>query len=111
MKYVKIFLLHFQEATDERSRMFVWFLISLINPLVYLLFWRGAHTSLPETTNQWQLSGFASYYVLLILAGSFLRVHIEEYIAYYDIELGYLANSLLKPVSYFCYCCCFSSAI
>lgn len=103
MKYVKIFLLHFQEAIDERSRMLVWFLISLINPLVYLLFWRGASINLSPSTNQWQLPNFASYYMLLILASSFLRVHIEEYIAYYDIELGYLSNNLLKPVSYFWY--------
>ena len=82
--------------------MVVWFLISLINPMVYLLFWRGAYTTLPQSSG-WQLSGFASYYFLLVIASSFLLVHIEEYIAYYDIEKGYLANHLLKPVSYFWY--------
>lgn len=82
--------------------MVVWFLISLINPMVYLLFWRGAYTTLPQSTG-WQLSSFVSYYFLLVIASSFLLVHIEEHIAYYDIEKGYLANLLLKPVSYFWY--------
>lgn len=102
MKYVRIFFLHFQDAIDARSRMVVWFLISLINPMVYLLFWRGAYTTLGQSS-EWQMSSFASYYFLLVIASSFLLVHIEEYIAYFDIERGYLANSLLKPVSYFWY--------
>ena len=103
MKYARIFFFHLQDAIEERSRMIVWFLISLINPMVYLLFWRGAYLNLEESTVGWQFSSFASYYFLLVIASSFLLVHIEEYIAYFDIERGYLANQLLKPVSYFWY--------
>lgn len=101
MKYGKIFLLHLQDALEDRSRSVVWFLISLLNPLIYLLFWRGAVGNLTQPGNQWTISGFASYYLLLVIASSFLMIHIEEYIAWYDIKEGYLANHLLKPVSYF----------
>lgn len=97
MKYVKIFLLHFQDALEDRSRSVVWFLISLINPLVYLLFWKGAVGS----GVGWTLSNFTSYYLLLVIANSFLMVHVEEYIAWYDVKEGYLTNHLLRPVSYF----------
>lgn len=103
MKYVQVFLVHLQDALDARSRIAVWFLISLINPLVYLLFWWGASENLVSLKTQWSLSHFASYYVLLIIASSFLLVHIEEYIAYFDIQQGYLTNHLLKPISYFWY--------
>lgn len=103
MKYLRVFLVHLQDALDARSRIAVWFLISLINPLVYLLFWWGASTSLILTNISWSLSNFTSYYFLLIIASSFLLVHIEEHIAYFDIQQGYLANHLLKPVSYFWY--------
>lgn len=81
--------------------MLVWFLISSLNPLIYLLFWRGAITTLSDGSGQWSLSAFASYYLLLIIANSFLQVHIEENIARFDIQEGYLANHLLKPVPYF----------
>ncbi|MBI3385689.1 ABC-2 family transporter protein [Candidatus Gottesmanbacteria bacterium] len=101
MKYIKIFLLHLQDALENRSRSVVWFLISFINPFIYLLFWRGAAGSVAKSGAQWTVSGFASYYVLLVIASSFLMVHIEEYIAWYDIKEGYLANHLLRPVSYF----------
>ena len=101
MKYVKIFFLHFQDAINDRSRSVVWFLISLINPVVYLLFWKGATENSTQSIQQWTMTSFASYYLLLVIAGAFLMVHIEEYIAWYDVKEGYLANHLLRPVSYF----------
>ncbi len=101
MRYVRIFLLHFQDAVDAKSRMLAWFLISLINPLIYLSFWWGASTG--ANLSNWTLPSIVSYYVLLVIAGALLRVHIEENIAYYDIQLGYLSNYLIKPVSYIRY--------
>ncbi len=101
MKYLKVFLLHFQDAIDDRSRSVVWFLIALLNPLIYLLFWRGAAGNIPKQPGQWTSSSFASYYLLLIIASAFLMVHIEEYIAWYDVKEGYLTNHLLRPISYF----------
>ena len=100
MRYVRIFLLHFQDTFAERARSFVWFLIALINPLILLLFWRGAFLETGSTLAGWNLSTMASYYLLLIIAGAFLSVHIDEKIAYYDIQEGALSSYLIRPFSY-----------
>ncbi len=101
MRYVRIFLLYFQDAFASRSRSFVWFLITLVNPLIYLLFWKGALSKESVAHVDWSLSTVASYYFFLIIAGAFLMVHIEENIAYYDIQEGWLSNYLTKPFSYY----------
>ncbi len=103
MKYVKILFLHFQDALEDRSRSFVWFLLALIDPLLLLLFWRGALAASGGDIGGWQLSSITAYYLLLTIASSLLVVHIEEVVAYYDIYQGWLANYLLRPVSYFWY--------
>lgn len=102
MRYARVFLLHFQDALDDKARMFVWFLISLINPLILLLFWKGASVT-SSVDAGWQLSDITLYYLLMVIANTFLSVHIEENIAYIDIQEGYLANYLVKPVSYIAY--------
>jgi len=100
MRHVRVFLLYFQDALESRSRSLVWFLITLINPLIYLLFWRGALGGQPAMVGSLSLSTIASYYFLLIIAGSFLQVHIEESVAYFDIQEGLLANYLVHPYPY-----------
>lgn len=100
MRYVRILLIHFEDAIAERARSFVWFLIALINPLMLLLFWRGALIESPGAYGQWNISSIVSYYLLLIIAGAFLQVHIDEKIAYSDIQQGQLANYLTRPFSY-----------
>ena len=100
MRYVRMLLIHFEDALAERSRSFVWFLIALINPLMLLLFWRGAILEKPDAYGQWNIPSIMSYYLLLIIAGAFLQVHIDEKIAYSDIQQGQLANYLTRPFSY-----------
>jgi ABC-2 type transport system permease protein len=100
MRHVRVFLLYFQEALESRSRSLVWFLITLINPLIFFLFWRGALGGQPAMFGSLSLSSIASYYFLLIIAGSFLQVHIEESVAYFDIQEGLLANYLVHPYPY-----------
>lgn len=101
MRYVRIFLIHFQEAFYERGRSFVWFLVPLVNALLILAFWIGALKDKGSLGNDWTLSSIASYYFLLIIAGSFLEMHIEEDVAKHDIQEGGLARYLLRPFSYF----------
>ncbi len=100
MRYVRIFLLHFEDAFQNRSRSFVWFLLSLLNPLLVLLFWRGAFESSASPLGDWSYNAIASYYLLLVIAGSFLQVHVEEDIARRDIQSGFLSHYLTKPFSY-----------
>lgn len=101
MRYVRILLLHFEQAFEYRSRNLVWFLIELINPLLYLLFWRGAMQSNHTLLSGLTFTDIASYYFLLIFAGAVLIVHIEEDVALLDIKEGGLVKYLTRPFSYF----------
>jgi ABC-2 type transport system permease protein len=101
MRYWRIFLLHFQDVFHSRSRSFVWFLVSFINAFIYLLFWRGAIAEKGEVFGVWNVSTITTYYLLIIIIGSFLTVHIEEDVALRDIQEGGLARYLLRPFSYF----------
>ena len=89
MRYLRIFLLFFEHVYQYRSRIFVWFLVSLLHPLVYLLFWSGRGVNTP---------GIITYYLLFIIAGGFF-VHVEED-ARPDILEGQLTMYLMKPFSY-----------
>ncbi len=99
MRYVRIFLLHFQDAFQNRGRSFVWFLLSLLNPLLVLLFWRGAFES-GSPLPGWNYQSIAGYYLLLVVAGSFLQVHIEEEVSRRDIQSGALSQYLTRPFPY-----------
>lgn len=100
MRYLRIFALHFQRAFALRSVSVVWFMIALLNPLTYFLFWSGMYAGNQIPFAQWNISSLATYYFLLIIAGSLLLVHIEEDVAYWDIQQGGLSRYLLKPFSY-----------
>lgn len=100
MRYVRIFLLHFQDAFEDRGRSFVWFLLSLFNPLLVLLFWRGAFQSGASPLEGWSYHAIATYYLLIVVAGSFLEVHIEEEIARRDVQSGDLVKYLIRPFPY-----------
>ena len=99
MRYVRILLLHFQYAFELRSRSFVWFLLALLNPLLFLMFWRGALGS-SGSIGEWSLSSVSSYYFLVVIAGALLIAHIEEDVAFLDIQEGGLSKFLIKPFSY-----------
>lgn len=101
MKYVRMFALHWLDVLESRSRSFVWFLISFINPLILLLFWRGALLGAGGSIGEWTLSTVSSYYLLLIIASSFITAHIDEDVAYEDIRDGRLSFYLLRPFPYY----------
>ncbi len=100
MRYTRIFFLHFQDAFENRGRSFVWFLLSLLNPLLVLLFWRGAFAENAQPLEGWSYNSIATYYLLLVVAGAFLQVHIEEDVARRDIHSGFLSQYLTKPFPY-----------
>ncbi len=94
-----VFFLYAQHALEYKSRSFVCFLVILIDVSVYLLYWRGVFST-STSTIPWTLRNAISYYLLLLIAGSFLQVHIEEEVAFEDIQLGRLSQYLLRPFSY-----------
>lgn len=101
MKFLKIFILTTQHVLEYRGRIFIWFLMSLLNPLMLLLFWGGlTHGNKPIVAG-WDISIISSYYLLITLFDSFLLAHIEEDIAREDVQMGNLVTYLLKPISYY----------
>ncbi|MDO8609465.1 MAG: ABC-2 family transporter protein [bacterium] len=101
MRYFRILLLHFQRVFEHRMRSFVWFLVSLYNPLIYILFWKGAFLVNKGVINNWTMSSMTSYFFILTIIASTLMAHIEEDVSLYDIQEGQLTQYLLKPFSYF----------
>lgn len=100
MRYVRIFALFFQDAFVNRGRSFIWFLLSLLNPLMVLFFWHGAFQGGKEPLLGWSYQSIAAYYLFLVVAGSFLQVHIEEEVARRDIQSGFLSMYLTRPFPY-----------
>ncbi len=100
MRYVRIFFIFFQDAFVNRSTSFVWFLLALFNPLIALLFWRGAFQSGGAALIGWSYQMIASYYLLLVVANTLLMPHIEMEIARRDIQMGMLSNYLTRPFPY-----------
>lgn len=99
MRYVRLFLLYAQDVIEYRSLAVVWFLASLVNPLLYLFFWRGAFTQ-SSPTGFSSVSDINSYYFLFLILSGFLMTHIEHDVAYWDIKEGGLIKYILKPLPY-----------
>jgi ABC-2 type transport system permease protein len=92
-RYLRIFLLYLENVFQYRSQIFVWFLISVLHPFIYLLFWTGA------SFGNMSGSEITSYYLLFIVAAGLLYVHVEVD-AIEDIQYGNIATYLLKPLPY-----------
>lgn len=101
MRFLRIFLLNFQRIFEHRTRSFVWLLVSLFNPLLFILFWRGAFEGRKEIAAGVTLTSLTAYYFLLTVIGAFLSAHIEESVAFVDIQEGKISAYLLKPFSYY----------
>ena len=100
MRYIRIFLVGCQDVLVNRGVSFVWFLISLFNPLILLFYWMGNLKGQSISPSGWEYTSVISYYLLLIVAGAMLESHIEETVARMDIQEGGLTKYLLKPFSY-----------
>lgn len=99
MKYLRIFLLHFQYVTSQPSKSFVRLLIALFNPLATLVFWVAAISS--NKNIGFSLSFITSYYLLNLMLSSLIVSHHERTVGVEDIKEGHLTQYLLKPFSYF----------
>lgn len=101
MRYARIFLLHLENLLEHRSRSFIWFLISVFNPLLLLMFWKGVFQAKNTIPHEWTFSVVASYYFLLAVMSAFLTSHVEEDISRTDIQEGQLTRYLMRPFSYY----------
>ncbi len=101
MRYIRILLLHFEHVFEQRLRSLVWFVVTFINPLILILFWRGALKGGQEIAPGWTLTTIVSYYFLVAITGAFLVSHIEEDISERDIQKGELVRYLVKPFPYY----------
>lgn len=101
MKYLKIFLLTSERASEFRGRAFVWLLVPSINVFVLFTYWNWALQSNKNITPGWDISQLASYYVLLLIATALLMSHIEKDISERDIKEGRFVNYIAKPFSYY----------
>lgn len=99
MRYLKIFLLYVQDVLQYRSEAIVWFLVGIVNPLLYLSFWRGAVRS-SSISGFSSLSEVTGYYLILFILGGLIMTHIEEEVAHWDIKEGRLVRFILKPFPY-----------
>jgi ABC-2 type transport system permease protein len=100
MRYLRIFFVGCQDVVVNRGVSFVWFLISLFNPLILLFYWMGSLKGQSVGISGWGYTSVISYYLLLIAASAMLESHIEETVARMDIQEGGLTKYLLKPFSY-----------
>lgn len=98
MRYLRIFFLYFQRVFEYRMRAFIYFVMSLVNPLILIMFWQGASAN---GRNDWSGHEITSYYLLLIVATGLLLAHIEHEVGINDIKEGGLTSYLLKPFSYY----------
>lgn len=100
-RYANIFFLYSQHVVNFRSRIFIWFLISFLNPISLLIFWLAVAREKGNILSGWNISSISTYYLFLVIASSFIIAHIEEDVAVRDIKEGQLITYLLKPISYY----------
>jgi len=89
-----------ESVLEHRLRSFVWFLVVFINPMLYILFWKGVPQNV-EIVPGWDVAAINGYYLLMVAAQATLISHIEEDVSYYDIQQGELDKYLVKPFSYY----------
>src|SRR3989344_1716062 len=99
IRSIKIISLNINRAIESRSRSIVWFTMSLINPLLMIIFWTAASAS--NNNLPMKISSLQNYYLLLIVVTSLIISHAEEGVAYEDIRHGGMAKYLLKPAHYY----------
>lgn len=101
MRYFKILLLHFEHIMEHRVRSFVWFLVTAVNPLIFILYWRGVMRQNGNVFPAWNSISITSYFFLMTIIGACLMSHIEDEIAQDDIQEGNLVQYLTKPFPYY----------
>ncbi len=98
-RLLTIFSLYFQQALQYRSKALVYFLLSLVNCTVLLLFWNAAAGETTTTVGQ-GFSYMLSYYVLVLFVAACSMCYVENSVSFFDIFRGDISRYLLQPLPY-----------
>lgn len=91
---------HTKDIFVSRGRVFVWWSMSVLLPVISLFFWRGAYSEKSQYLAQIiSLGNIESYYLVSFALTSFMVVHPEDGIIREDIKAGGLVRHLLKPIN------------
>ncbi|MGE5042162.1 MAG: ABC transporter permease [Candidatus Levyibacteriota bacterium] len=101
LRSLKLFLVECQLVIEVKSLSVVWFLASISGSILMIIFWTGVTSANGGSISGWNTGSFATYYLLVALAGSLFIAHIEENVSFQDIQRGELSMYLLKPFPYF----------
>lgn len=99
-RHWQIFEIHVIDVVQFRLRALVWFLLGLINTGIVLLFWWATLRASGSPADAPTLPVITSYYLLMLTMASVIMCHLEEDIAYRDIQKGELYRYLLRPYPY-----------
>lgn len=95
----RLFMLHVHNNLTQRGRAFIWFMLSVVNALIFLALWKGSVLKNSGSMTMWDSFSLSSYFFLLIVGGS-LMAYVEDDVAREDIQEGGIARYLLRPYSY-----------
>lgn len=101
MKYLRIFLLTSERASEFRGRAFVWLLVPIINTFVLFAYWNWALSYNKTVVPGWDISQLAVYYIFLLIATVLLVSHVEVDVSDRDIKEGRFTNYITKSFSYY----------
>ncbi|MEI6532603.1 MAG: ABC-2 family transporter protein [Candidatus Roizmanbacteria bacterium] len=100
-RFFTLFRLHFDSAFQQRGRSFVWFLASIIPPVLLMMYWNSVMKSTQNPVASMITPAFiTSYYVYYSIAISVFVAHVEYEIAEIDIKRGELSRYLVRPYPY-----------
>lgn len=98
-KFWRVLLLYSGHISQDRSRSFVFFLITLIQPLLLIAFWKAAFSA-SNHTGEFTYNAISTYYLLIIMFNTLIP-WVEETVSKDDILQGRLSQYILRPYSYY----------
>lgn len=98
-KFFNVLLLYSGHISQDRSRSLVFFLITLIQPLLLIAFWKAAFKA-TNHTGEFTYNAISTYYLLIILFSTLIP-WVEESVSKDDILQGKLSQYILRPYSYY----------
>lgn len=102
-KYWKIFSISLQNSFEDRGRLIVSTIESLITPFVSILLWLSIYQFQGVIRAGWNLNQLITYFLIMTFTSLFLSNSIDKFVGTEHIEEGRLTHYLVKPISYTAY--------